>query len=43
MIFRSGLRLAEALARAEADYPGDETRQIVQFIQSSRRGLISFA
>lgn len=43
IIFRSGLRLAEALARAEADYPGDETRQIVQFIQSSRRGLISFA
>jgi UDP-N-acetylglucosamine acyltransferase len=43
LIYRSGLRLAEALVRAESEYPGAETTRIVQFIQSSRRGLISFA
>jgi UDP-N-acetylglucosamine acyltransferase len=43
LIFRSGLRLAEALVRAEAEYPSPETTEIVQFIQSSRRGLCSFA
>ncbi|MCG6895597.1 MAG: acyl-ACP--UDP-N-acetylglucosamine O-acyltransferase [Thiocapsa sp.] len=42
LIFRSGLRLPQALVRAEQDYPGPETQQIVQFIQSSRRGVISF-
>ncbi|NKN32876.1 acyl-ACP--UDP-N-acetylglucosamine O-acyltransferase [Marichromatium bheemlicum] len=41
LVFRSGLRLAEALVRAEQDYPGAETEHIVRFIQSSRRGLIS--
>jgi len=43
LVFRSGLRLAEALVEAESQYPGPETTEIVQFIQSSRRGLISFA
>ncbi|HYN76830.1 MAG TPA: acyl-ACP--UDP-N-acetylglucosamine O-acyltransferase [Lamprocystis sp. (in: g-proteobacteria)] len=43
VIFRSGLRLAEAVVRAQAEYPSPETQQIVQFIQSSRRGLISYA
>lgn len=43
LVLRSGLRLAEALVRAEHEYPAPETAQIVQFIQSSRRGLISFA
>ena len=42
LVLRSGLRLAEALVRAEREYPGPETDHIVQFIQSSRRGLISF-
>ena len=42
MIFRSGLRLPQALARAEEVYPAPETRQIVRFIQSARRGVISF-
>jgi UDP-N-acetylglucosamine acyltransferase len=42
LVLRSGLRLAEALVRAEHQYPGPETERIVQFIQSSRRGLISF-
>lgn len=43
IVYRSGLRLAEALGKAERDYPAPETRQIVRFIGSSRRGVISFA
>ncbi len=43
IIFRSGLRRAEALAQAERDYPSPQTHQIVRFIESSRRGVISFA
>jgi len=43
IIFRSGLRQAEALQKAEQDYPCPQTRQIVRFIESSRRGVISFA
>jgi UDP-N-acetylglucosamine acyltransferase len=42
LIFRSGLRLGAALAKAEAEYPSTETHHIVRFIESSRRGLISF-
>jgi UDP-N-acetylglucosamine acyltransferase len=42
LIFRSGLRLAEALMRVEREYPSPETERIVQFIQSSRRGVVSF-
>jgi UDP-N-acetylglucosamine acyltransferase len=40
---RSGLRLAEALVQAETLYPSPETGKIVRFIESSRRGIISFA
>jgi UDP-N-acetylglucosamine acyltransferase len=43
LIFRSGLRLAEALAKAERDYPSPHTRQIVLFVERTRRGVISFA
>lgn len=43
VIFRSGLRRSAALARAEQDYPSPQTRQIVHFIESSRRRVISFA
>jgi UDP-N-acetylglucosamine acyltransferase len=43
IIFRSKLRLAEALAKAEREHPSKETRQIVCFIESSHRGVISFA
>jgi UDP-N-acetylglucosamine acyltransferase len=43
MIFRSGLSRAEALTKAERDYPSPQTRQIVRFIATSRRGVISFA
>jgi UDP-N-acetylglucosamine acyltransferase len=42
LVFRSSLRSGEALARAEKEYPGPETQAIVQFIQSSRRGVVSF-
>ncbi|MEY6432043.1 acyl-ACP--UDP-N-acetylglucosamine O-acyltransferase [Thioalkalicoccus limnaeus] len=42
-IFRGGLRLAEALAEVEAGYPTDETRHIIRFIESSRRGIASLA
>ena len=43
-IFRSGLRLAEALVRVEETYPDSpEAAEIVRFMQSSRRGTISFA
>lgn len=42
LIFRSGLRLAEALEKAKRSYPGPETEDIVRFIESSRRGVISF-
>ena len=42
---RSGnvMNLAEGLFRAEQTYPGPETEQIVRFIQSGRRGVISFS
>lgn len=43
LIFRSGQPLAKALVRAETEYPSPETAEIVRFIQSSRRGLCSFA
>jgi len=42
LVLRSGLKQAEALARAEQDYPGPETDHILSFIRSSRRGLVSF-
>jgi UDP-N-acetylglucosamine acyltransferase len=42
IIFRSGLRLGAALAKAEAEHPSTETHHIVRFIESSRRGLISY-
>jgi UDP-N-acetylglucosamine acyltransferase len=42
LVFRSGLPLAQALVRAQSQYPSPETRQLVQFIQSSRRGLVSY-
>jgi UDP-N-acetylglucosamine acyltransferase len=43
LIFRSGLRLAEALVEAERTFPRPETAAIVHFIQTSHRGVISFA
>jgi hypothetical protein len=37
------MRLPQALLEAERTYPSPETNQIVRFIQSGRRGLLSFA
>lgn len=42
LIFRAGLLRAEAIEKAERDYPSPQTRQILRFIASSRRGVISF-
>jgi len=42
VLFRSGLPLAQAILAAEAQYPGPETRIIIQFVQSSQRGIASF-
>lgn len=41
-IFRGGLRLAEALAAVEHALPSPETTRIVRFIESSRRGILTF-
>jgi len=38
-LYRSGLRLQEALARIENDSPTDATRQLTEFIRQSRRGI----
>ncbi len=43
LLFRSGLRLTEALARAECEFPAPETGQIITFIRASQRGVIAFA
>lgn len=43
VIFRSGLPRADALAQVERDYPSPHARQILRFIESSRRGVISYA
>jgi UDP-N-acetylglucosamine acyltransferase len=42
LILRSGLRLDDALQRAEDEYPGPEITRIVAFIRASRRGIASF-
>ncbi|HEY3839743.1 MAG TPA: hypothetical protein VGL72_24395 [Bryobacteraceae bacterium] len=39
MLYRSGLRLEEALARIEAEAPSEETAHLVRFIRGSRRGI----
>jgi UDP-N-acetylglucosamine acyltransferase len=43
LLFRSGLRLTEALARAEREFSAPETGQIITFIHASQRGVIAFA
>ncbi len=43
LLFRSGLPLKEALARAEGEYPAPETDQILAFIRASQRGVVTFA
>jgi len=39
LLFRSGLRLGEALERIEAGTPSEHTRHLVEFIRSSKRGI----
>jgi UDP-N-acetylglucosamine acyltransferase len=41
VIFRSGLPRADALAKARREHPSPEAHQILHFIESSRRGMIS--
>lgn len=39
LLYRSGLKLEEALARVEAEAPSDETRHLVAFVRASKRGI----
>jgi UDP-N-acetylglucosamine acyltransferase len=39
LLYRSGLRLEEALQRIESEIPTDETLHLVKFIRSSKRGI----
>lgn len=39
ILYRSGLKLEEALLRITAEVPGDEAAHIVRFIRSSKRGI----
>jgi UDP-N-acetylglucosamine acyltransferase len=39
MLYRSGLKLEEALSRIEAEIPGEHTRHLVGFIRGSKRGI----
>ncbi|NEX20385.1 acyl-ACP--UDP-N-acetylglucosamine O-acyltransferase [Thiorhodococcus mannitoliphagus] len=42
LLFKSGLPRDEALSSAQRDYPGPETDEILAFVRTSQRGLISF-
>ena len=39
LLYRSGLRLEDALSRIEAEVPSDSTRHLAAFIRSSKRGI----
>jgi UDP-N-acetylglucosamine acyltransferase len=39
ILYRSGLKLAEALARIETEIPTPETRHLVEFVRRSERGI----
>jgi UDP-N-acetylglucosamine acyltransferase len=39
ILYRSGLKLADALARIEGEIPTPDTRHLVEFIRSSKRGV----
>src|SRR5262249_19982220 len=38
-LFRSGLKLDDALRRIESEYPTEHTRHLVEFIRTSERGI----
>ena len=39
ILYRSGLKLAEALARIESEIPTPETLHLVEFVRKSKRGI----
>jgi UDP-N-acetylglucosamine acyltransferase len=39
VLYRSGLKLEDALARIEAEVPTPETLHLVAFVRSSKRGI----
>lgn len=39
LLYRSGLKLADALARIETEVPTEHARHLVSFIRSSKRGI----
>lgn len=39
LLYRSGLKLAEALRRIEGELPGEHTAHLVRFIRNSKRGI----
>ena len=39
LLYRSGLKLTEAVERIQAEAPGEHTAHLVRFIESSRRGI----
>jgi UDP-N-acetylglucosamine acyltransferase len=39
ILYRSGLKLEQALARIETEIPTDHTLHLVRFIRSSKRGI----
>lgn len=38
-LFRSGQRMAEALAAAREKFPGEAARQVIEFVAASKRGI----
>lgn len=41
LLFRSGLNLREAVARAEVEFEGAAERRLIEFMKSARRGVCS--
>jgi len=39
ILYRSGLKLVDALARIEAEVPGEHARHLVEFVRGSKRGI----
>ncbi len=39
VLYRSGLKLEEALLKIEADAPSEHTRHLIEFVRSSKRGI----
>jgi UDP-N-acetylglucosamine acyltransferase len=39
LLYRSGLKLADALARIEREIPDENTLHLVEFIRGSKRGI----